>query len=178
MRTLQYLQGTLFTLSAPAALAADSTIAISGYVRDNACAVAGESKDFTVDLQDNAAKQFYAVGATTTPVPFRIVLSPCGTSVTAVKVGFTGVADSVNTSLLKLDAGTSAAAGMGVEILDQQQSRLPVNAPSSTMTDHADPGPDQYSQLLRPADGHSGARHRRACQCDSDIHHGISVSGG
>lgn len=87
-------------------------------------------------------------------MPFRIVLSPCGTSVTAVKVGFTGVADSVNTSLLKLDAGTSAAAGMGVEILDQQQSRLPVNAPSSTMTDHADPGPDQYSQLLRPADGH------------------------
>ena len=127
MRTLQYLLGTLFTLGAPAALAADSTITISGYVRDNACAVAGESKDFTVDLQDNAAKQFYAV-------PFRIVPSPCGTSVTAVKVGFTGVADSINTSLLKLDAGASAAAGMGVEILDQQQSRLPVNAPSSTMT--------------------------------------------
>ncbi len=101
MRTLQYLLGALFTLGAPAAFAADSTITISGYVRDNACAVAGESKDFTVDLQDNAAKQFYAVGATTPPVPFRIVLSPCGTSVTAVKVGFTGVADSVNTSLLK-----------------------------------------------------------------------------
>ena len=67
------------------------------------------------------------------PVPFRIVLSPCGTSVTAVKVGFTGVADSVNTSLLKLDAGASAAAGMGVDILDQQQSRLPVNAPSSAI---------------------------------------------
>ncbi len=63
MRTLQYLLGTLFTPGAPAALAADSTITISGYVRDNACAVAGESKDFTVDLQDNAAKQFYAVGA-------------------------------------------------------------------------------------------------------------------
>ena len=97
MRTLQYLLGALFTLGAPAALAADSTIAISGYVRDNACAVAGESKDFTVDLQDNAAKQFYAVGATTPPVPFRIVLSPCGSAVTAVKVGFVGVADSINT---------------------------------------------------------------------------------
>lgn len=134
MKTLQYLLGALLTLVTPFAFAADSTITISGYVRDNACAVAGESKDFTVDFQDNAAKQFYAVGATTPPVPFRIVLSPCGTSVTAVKVGFTGVADSVNTSLLKLDAGASAAAGMGVEILDQQQSRLPVNAPSSTMT--------------------------------------------
>ncbi len=38
MRTLQYLLGALFTPGAPAALAADSTIAISGYVRDNACA--------------------------------------------------------------------------------------------------------------------------------------------
>jgi minor fimbrial subunit len=113
MRTPQFLLSALLALFAPLAFAADSTIAISGYVRDNACAVAGESKDFTVDLQDNAAKQFYAVGATTPPVPFRIVLSPCGTSVTAVKVGFTGVADSVNTSLLKLDAGASAAAGMG-----------------------------------------------------------------
>ncbi len=56
MRTLQYLLGALFTLATPAALAADSTITISGYVRDNACAVAGESKDFTVDLQDNAGE--------------------------------------------------------------------------------------------------------------------------
>ncbi len=133
MRTPQFLLSALLALFAPQAFAADSTIAISGYVRDNACAVAGESKDFPVDLQDNAAKQFYAVGATPPPVPFRIVLSPCGTSVTAVKVGFTGVADSVNTSLLKLDAGASAAAGMGVDILDQHQSRLPVNAPSSAI---------------------------------------------
>ena len=68
MRTPQFLLSALLALFAPLAFAADSTIAISGYVRDNACAVAGESKDFTVDLQDNAAKQFYAVGATTPPV--------------------------------------------------------------------------------------------------------------
>nr|MDQ6119373.1 type 1 fimbrial protein [Klebsiella pneumoniae subsp. pneumoniae] len=154
MRTLQYLLGTLFTLGAPAALAADSTIAISGYVRDNACAVAGESKDFTVDLQDNAAKQFYAVGATTPPVPFRIVLSPCGTSVTAVKVGFTGVADSINTSLLKLDAGLGGGRNGGG---NSRSAAVPAAGQCAVIhhdLDHADPGPDQYSQLLRPADGH------------------------
>ncbi|MDF5750858.1 fimbrial protein, partial [Klebsiella quasipneumoniae] len=85
------------------------------------------------DLQDNAPTHFYAVGATTPPAPFRIVLSPCDTSVTAVKAGFTSIADSVNTSLLKRDAGASGAAGMGVDILDQQQSRLPVNARSSAI---------------------------------------------
>ncbi len=46
MRTLQYLLGALFTLATPAALAADSTITISGYVRDNACAVAGGVEGF------------------------------------------------------------------------------------------------------------------------------------
>ena len=93
-----YLLGAVLSLTIANAFAADSTLTISGYVRDNACAVAGESKDFTVDLMDNAAKQFNTIGATTPVVPFRIVLSPCGGSVTAVKVGFTGVADNDNTS--------------------------------------------------------------------------------
>ena len=105
MTTPCYLFSTLLSLFTASALAADSTITISGHVRDNGCAVAGESKDFIVDLMDNAAKQFSAVGATTPAIPFRIVLSPCGGAVSAVKVGFTGVADNDNTSLLKLDGG-------------------------------------------------------------------------
>lgn len=133
MRKKPYLLSALVSLVVANASAADSTITISGYVRDNACAVAGESKDFTVDLMANAAKQFHAVGVTTPLVPFRIVLSPCGSSVTAVKVGFVGIADSVNTDLLKLDGGVSAAAGMGVQILDGQQAVLPLNATSSTI---------------------------------------------
>lgn len=115
------------------AFAVDSTITISGYVRDSACAVATESKEFTVDLMDNTAKQFNAVGATTQLVPFSIVLSPCGSSVTAVKVGFNGSQDSENNALLKIDGGTSAAAGMAVQILNSQQVMLPINAPSSSI---------------------------------------------
>ena len=128
-----YLLSALLSLSAASALAADSTITISGYVRDNGCAVAGESKDFIVDLMDNAAKQFSTVGATTHAIPFRIVLSPCGSAVSAVKVGFTGVADNDNTRLLKLDGGSAAAAGMGVQILNDQQTMLPLNATSSAI---------------------------------------------
>ncbi|EPH3386184.1 fimbrial protein [Klebsiella oxytoca] len=133
MRKTLSLLSALISLAVTNASAADSTITISGYVRDNACAVAAESKDFTVDLMDNASKQFHAVGATTPLVPFRIVLSPCGSSVTAVKVGFVGIADSINTELLKLDGGASAAAGMGVQILDGQQAVLPLNSTSSTI---------------------------------------------
>jgi len=133
MKTTLYLLSAVFSLVVASAFAADSTITISGYVRDNTCAVAGESKDFTVDLMDNAAKQFSSVGTTTPVVPFRIVLSPCGSSVTAVKVGFSGIADNDNTSLLKLDAGASGAAGMGVQILNGQQNALPLNASSSAI---------------------------------------------
>lgn len=126
------LPAAVLSLACANAFAADSTITINGYVRDNACAVAGESKDFTVDLMNNAAKQFNAVGATTPLVPFQIVLSPCGSSVTAIKVGFTGAEDNDNTSLLKIDSG-AAAAGMGVQILNNQQTMLPLNAASSSL---------------------------------------------
>ncbi|XUV80948.1 fimbrial protein [Enterobacter sp. TMH.L2] len=128
-----YIVGIALSLFAAAADAADSTITISGNVRDNACAVAAESKDFIVDLMNNPAKQFSAVGATTALVPFRIVLSPCGGLATAVKVGFTGVADSVNTSLLKLDSGAAAAAGMGIQILNSARTPMPINAGSSAI---------------------------------------------
>ena len=62
MRKNLYLLGAILSLVSFSTPAADSTITISGYVRDNTCAVAGESKDFTVDLMNNAAKQFNAVG--------------------------------------------------------------------------------------------------------------------
>lgn len=107
-------------------MAADSTITIRGYVRDNGCSVAAESTNFTVDLMENAAKQFNNIGATTPVVPFRILLSPCGNAVSAVKVGFTGVADSHNANLLALENTVSAASGLGIQLLNEQQNQIPL----------------------------------------------------
>lgn len=129
MKKILNLFGIVLTLVCSSAFAADSSIIISGYVSDNTCAVATESKEFTVDLMKNTAKQFNAVGATTPLVPFRIILSPCGSSVTAVKVGFVGISDSDNNDLLKIAGGASAAAGIAVQILNGQRTMLPVNAP-------------------------------------------------
>ena len=69
---LNLLRAALILICANA-FAADSTISISGYVRDNACAVAIESKEFTVDLMNNAVKQFSAVGSVT---PAIVMLLP------------------------------------------------------------------------------------------------------
>ena len=132
MRNILKLLSALIPLAAAgSAYSADSTITISGYVRDGSCIVSGESKDFTVNLLDHAAKQFHTVGAATPLVPFSIVLSACGNAATAIKVGFVGIADSINTDLLKIDSG--GAAGLGVQILDAHQVVLPVNAASSAI---------------------------------------------
>lgn len=113
--------------------AADSTITITGAVKANACAVAVGSKDFTVDLLNNAAKQFSQAGSVTASVPFSIVLSPCGSAATAVKILFNGTADTVNTSLLKLDNVADAAVGIGIQILNSDGSALPINATVSSL---------------------------------------------
>lgn len=134
MTNFLYLIGTVLMLVVANAFAADSTITIGGYVRDNACTVDSASKDFIVDLANNSTKQFNNIGATTTAIPFHIILSNCGSAVTAVKIGFSGIADNSNTTLLKLDNSTSTATGVGVQILDSSQTALPINAISSAIS--------------------------------------------
>ncbi|WP_373863043.1 fimbrial protein, partial [Klebsiella quasipneumoniae] len=64
--------------------AADSTITITGYVRDNMCRVAAGSQNQTVDLMTNSAKQlFKPVNPTFTPVAAapqgdRVILNGTG----------------------------------------------------------------------------------------------------
>ncbi|QDL35845.1 type 1 fimbrial adaptor subunit FimF [Serratia liquefaciens] len=128
MNKICYLLSIIGSLILSDASASDSTITISGNVKDSSCSVAGESKDFTVDLLDHNSKEFRAIGDTTSPISFRIVLESCSSSVTAVKIGFVGIADNTNTNLLKLDSGPTAASGIGIQIMDMNKNILPLNA--------------------------------------------------
>ena len=163
MKKVLYLLCAVMTTVCTNAFAADSTITISGYVRDNACSVATESKEFTVNLMDNAAKQFNEVGATTPLVPFRIVLSPCGSSVKAVKVGFIGTPDRDNNDLLKIDGGVSAATGMADDVTYQ-------HAVFVDHLDHLSAGADQYPRFLRPAYRNPRTGESWSCLCYSDLY--------
>lgn len=113
--------------------AQDSTITISGYLKDNACSVSIDSQDLTVDLMSNVAKQLYRVGAVTPAVPLKIVLDKCGGSTTGVKVGFVGASDGENTTLLKIDTGNNTASGMGIQILDNDKNPIPLNAAQASL---------------------------------------------
>lgn len=148
MRKVFYLLSPmLLILTATTAFGADSMITIHGYVQDKTCAVDTGNRDLTVDLMSNADKQYFAQGVSTLAVPFQIILSPCGASASAVRVGFSGVEDSINHGLLKIDSGASAATGLGIQILNSQHTALPLNsALSSTQWISLQPG--QTNTLL------------------------------
>lgn len=124
---------TLILLS-QSVIAADSTIHIKGYMWDNTCGVAPGSQDQVVDLLNNALKQMYKVGEVTPIVPFYIELSPCGEAATAVKVGFSGIADISNTTLLAIEPGGQNASGVGIQILDGNRVPMAINATSDYIT--------------------------------------------
>lgn len=111
--------------------AADSSISITGYVRDNACSVSSESKEFTINFRELATKDLKRIGQKTEEIPFHITLSPCGSSSTAVKIGFKGTADRNNTNLLMVDKGGSKASGVGIMFLDHKKTVVPINGTSS-----------------------------------------------
>ncbi len=190
-------------LTASASLrAADVTLTVNGKVVARPCTVS--TVNATVELGDLYTFSLLGAGSASAWHSVALDLSNCPVGTSRVKATFSGTADSTgyyknqgtagNIQLeLQNEDGTTLNNGssQSVQVDEASQSArfplqvraLSVNGGATQGTiqavmDHADPGPDQYSQLLRPADGHSGARHRRACQCDSDIHPGISVSGG
>lgn len=116
------------------AFAADSTINITGNVRDNTCTVAPGSQEQEIDLLDNGLKQLSAPGEVTPMIAFNIELAPCGPAVTAVKVGFVGIGDASNPALLALDTGSGNASGAGIQFLDGDKQAVVLNADSNTLT--------------------------------------------
>ncbi|MFP1496723.1 fimbrial protein [Escherichia coli] len=111
----------------------DSTITIRGYVEITAVVWPLNQPILLLIGLENAAKQFNNIGATTPVVPFRILLSPCGNAVSAVKVGFTGVRITTMPTCLAENT-VSAASGLGIQLLNQQQNQIPLNAPSSAIS--------------------------------------------
>ncbi len=118
-------------------LAADSVINITGTVQDNTCVVSTASETMTVNLMSYSSKTFNKAGAVSPMVPFTLDFSSCGSAASGVKVGFTGVADTTNSSLLEIDSGDSTdAQGIGVEILDSDQTVIPINQSEDDMSWH------------------------------------------
>lgn len=107
--------------------AADSSIEVKARLLDNTCEVDIGSRNLTIDLLDIASKQFFIVGKESLIVPFTIDFSRCSFNTRSVKIKFIGNPDSNNSELLATASGTDMADGIGIQIMDNHYSRIPIN---------------------------------------------------
>ncbi|KAA6177463.1 fimbrial protein [Pseudomonas marginalis] len=101
------------------------TVHFKGEIVNAACAVSADSSNQTVLLGQYRSAKFKAAGDKTGLVPFTIKLQDCDTTVsTKASVAFSGVADSVDPTVLAIsnigDGASGAASGVGIEIADSQ----------------------------------------------------------
>lgn len=116
----------------PAAYSADVTISVVGNLMSNSCSVSNDSQNKVVNMGTWPVKQFAANAAgTLPPVPFVITLENCGDAASGVTITFSGTPDPNNNALLKLSDG-SLATHVAIALLDQDQTRIPLNEPSAS----------------------------------------------
>ncbi len=98
-------------------------------VKAPTCTVMDISKNITVNLGSHNKSSFTGVGTTTTEVPFTINLSNCQ-SVGSVIMQFNATADTNATSgnqIIQLDNSPSSATGIGIQILDGNNTPVTLN---------------------------------------------------
>lgn len=103
----------------------DVLINVSGNITGNTCTISASSENIKVKMGVNTSRQFSSVGDTGAKIPFSVELEDCGASFTGVKVMFSGDADTQNATLLKIAEGGSS--GLAIQLLDSEESILPVN---------------------------------------------------
>lgn len=129
-----YVALGLLLASSFSAGAADSTITITGRLKDNMCSVSVGSQDFTVDLQIYATNAFRSIGSASNTVPFSITLENCGSAASGVKINMTGTTDSANNTLFRNSTATGYATGIGVQVLNSAGVVVQPNQSSSNIT--------------------------------------------
>ncbi|AZD09517.1 hypothetical protein C4K26_4123 [Pseudomonas chlororaphis] len=126
------LAGSAF---ATMAHAADGTINFTGNITDATCTVTPSTANQTVRLGDVASSGLTAVGATSAPSRFNIVLTACPATATSATIKFDGPSDAANSSLLALTAGAGVATGVGVGLYEQDAvTQIPVGGTSASRT--------------------------------------------
>lgn len=123
----------LFNIAAHAATTTVSggTVHFTGEFVNAACAVTTDSADQTVTLGQYRTAAITAAAQTTTNMPFNIKLTGCDNSIaTTAAIAFNGTLDSTDPTLLAVNGGgtnTTAATGVGIQILDSASNVLTPN---------------------------------------------------
>lgn len=126
------LTGSAFTSMANAA---DGTINFTGTITDVACTVTAGTATQTVAMGTVASSALSAVGATSAPTRFNIVLSSCPAAVTSATIKFDGPTNPTNSSLLALTNVAGVATGVGIGLYQQDSvTQIPMGNASASQT--------------------------------------------
>ncbi|MFC5475735.1 fimbrial protein [Paraherbaspirillum soli] len=119
-RRLALLTALLVAASNAPALADSITLNVTGTITATSCTVNAADANQTVAMGSIGAGDFNAVGATSAAKDFYVKLNcPSVTNLkVALKIGADKDADSVNPDLFKLSAGSGAASGVALELLN------------------------------------------------------------
>ncbi|MDK9605796.1 fimbrial protein [Lelliottia wanjuensis] len=111
-----------------------STINFSGQVVNTACALDVGSSNQNIDLGQVKSDSLATAGLTSTPVNVQIKLDDCATDTfKTASFAFTGQVDVNNpAALANADAGTSAAANVGVQMKNNTGTVVPFDGSYDT----------------------------------------------
>ncbi len=103
----------------------DVRIDVTGNITSSTCTVDAGSRNLVVDMGTIDNRRLNTVGEVTGIRQFDLVLVGCGPAAKAVSVMFKGDADRDDPNLLKLKE--NGAGGLGIEILDNKRTPVPIN---------------------------------------------------
>ncbi|HEY4436245.1 MAG TPA: fimbrial protein [Lelliottia sp.] len=129
-------------LGSLSAYAEDGKINFTGEILDAACTVdIGSGNTMTVDLGKVSKSTFDKSGATSAPTAFSLTLKDCPAAVTSAAIKFDGTALGGDDNILALTEGTTeapSATGVGIQILDDDNTIVPLATASKSYTLEAD----------------------------------------
>lgn len=114
------------------AMAADGTVQFNGEIVDTPCVVSTESANQTVNMGQVKASTFVAAKDVSADQGFNIKLEECDASAKKnANVTFSGTQDGADNTLLAIDSVAGAATGVGIEIVSNAGTVIPMGTASA-----------------------------------------------
>lgn len=130
---LSVIAGFAVSSNAFAAPAGDGTVKFTGEIVDSPCVLSVDSQNQEVKLGQVNKSVFKAKGAKSPAKPFEIKLEECDNStLKKVKVGFSGVGDADDATLVSVSTEAGAAQGVGIGIYDGSNKLVALNSGVAT----------------------------------------------
>ncbi|KAA5971611.1 fimbrial protein [Pantoea sp. M_9] len=121
---------TVASLFSGAAFAVDGTINFTGKITDDTCDIDAGSATQNINMGTIGSDAFQGPGTIAGATGFKIVMTNCPASHSAVSVKFDGAPDNGNPDILALSSSPTNASGVGIQLRDYDRTPISLNTDS------------------------------------------------